>query len=175
MFSPATNGGDIADQLAVPTREAADKLVDDRLAAPFTADANDFIYAWESSGAYDPTPGLAKITAPLLAINAADDKRNPPITGLTEQAIGRIKGARLLLIPAGPESRGHGSGGLAKLYARELGAWLAGVPGGLGNRRLTSRTLLKPTKDVLVFGVQLADLPAESINNDHRSVTPRRI
>jgi homoserine O-acetyltransferase len=71
---------------------------------------------------------LAKITAPLLAINAADDERNPPITGLTEQAIAKIKGARLLLIPASPESRGHGSGGLAKLYAKELGTWLEGVP-----------------------------------------------
>ncbi len=128
FYNTATNGGDIAYQIAVPTRAAADKLVDERLAAPFTADANDFIYAWESSASYNPTPGLPKITAPLLAINAADDERNPPITGLTEQAIAKIKGARLLLIPAGPESRGHGSGGLAKLYARELGAWLAGVP-----------------------------------------------
>ena len=128
FYSTATNGGDIAYQIAVPTRAAADKLVDERLAAPFTADANDFIYAWQSSGAFNPTPGLPKITAPLLAINAADDERNPPITGLTEQAIGKIKGARLLLIPASPESRGHGSGGLAKLYAKELGAWLAGVP-----------------------------------------------
>jgi homoserine O-acetyltransferase len=128
FYNTATNGGDIAYQIAVPTRAAADKLVDDRLAAPFNADANDFIYAWESSGSYNPTPGLAKITAPLLAINAADDERNPPITGLTEQTIAKIKGARLLLIPASPESRGHGSGGLAKLYAKELGAWFEGVP-----------------------------------------------
>ncbi len=106
----------------------ADKLGDPRLAAPFRADANDFISAWESSAAYNPTLGLAKITAPLLAINADDDERNPPITGLTEQAIGRIKGARLLLIPAGPDSSGHGSGWLAMLYAKALGAWLEGVP-----------------------------------------------
>src|SRR5688572_24414160 len=33
---------------------AADKLVEDRLKAPFTADANDYIYAWESSAAYNP-------------------------------------------------------------------------------------------------------------------------
>ena len=104
-----------------PDPRRPDKLVDDRLAAPFTADANDVVYAWESSGAYDPTPGLPRITAPLLAINAADDERNPPITGLTEQAVARIPGARLLLLPANAESRGHGSGGLAKLYARELG------------------------------------------------------
>jgi homoserine O-acetyltransferase len=128
FYNTATNGGDIAYQIAVPTRAAADKLVDERLAAPFTADANDFIYAWESSASYNPTPGLPKITAPLLAINAADDERNPPITGLTGQAIAKIKGARLLLVPASAESRGHGSGGLAKLYAKELGTWLAGVP-----------------------------------------------
>ena len=128
FYNTATNGGDAAYQIAVPTRAAADKLVDERLLAPFTADANDFIYAWESAAAYNPTPGLGKITAPLLAINAADDERNPPITGLTERAVAGIKGARLLLLPAGPDSRGHGSGGLAKLYAADLGAWLATVP-----------------------------------------------
>ena len=42
---------------AAPTREQADKLVDERLAAPFNADANDFIYAWESSRDYNPSPG----------------------------------------------------------------------------------------------------------------------
>ncbi len=128
FYGAATNGGDLAYQMLAPTRASADRLVDERLAQPFTADANDFIYAWESSAAYNPTPGLSKITAALLAINAADDERNPPITGLTEQAIGRVRNARLLLIPASTESRGHGSGGLAKLYAQELGAWLETVP-----------------------------------------------
>ena len=128
FYATATNGGDIAYQIQAPTRAAADKLVDERLAAPFTADANDFIYAWESSAAYNPTPGMDKITAALLAVNAADDERNPPITGLTEKAIGRLKNGRLLLIPASEQSRGHGSGGLAKLYATELGTWLETVP-----------------------------------------------
>ena len=36
----ATNGGTLAYQKLAPTREAADKLLNDRLAAPFTADAN---------------------------------------------------------------------------------------------------------------------------------------
>ena len=35
-------------------RAKADKMVDDRLAAPVTADANDFIYQWEASHDYDP-------------------------------------------------------------------------------------------------------------------------
>jgi homoserine O-acetyltransferase len=128
FYTAATNGGTLALQKAAPTRERADKLVDDRLAARFTADANDYIYAWESSAAYDPTPGLEKITAALLAINAADDERNPPETGITEAAMKKVKNGRLLLIPASEETRGHGTTGNAKLYARELRDFLEAVP-----------------------------------------------
>ena len=49
FYATGTNGGSLAYQKLAPTRELADKLVDERLAAPFNADANDFIYAWESS------------------------------------------------------------------------------------------------------------------------------
>ena len=78
FFGIATSGGTLAYQKLAPTREKADKLLDERLAAPFTADANDTLYQWEASGDYDPSSGLARITAPLLAINSADDERNPP-------------------------------------------------------------------------------------------------
>jgi homoserine O-acetyltransferase/O-succinyltransferase len=128
FYATGTNGGDLAYQKLAPTRAAADKLVDERLAAPFTADANDYIYAWESSAAYNPTPGLDKITAALLAINAADDERNPPATGVTEAAMKRVKNGRLFLIPASEETRGHGTTGMAKFYAKELAAFLDTAP-----------------------------------------------
>ena len=51
-----------------------------RLAAPFTADANDFLYQWDASRDYNPAPGLERVQAALLAINSADDERNPPET-----------------------------------------------------------------------------------------------
>src|SRR4029077_16291559 len=73
FFNIATNGGTLATQKATPTREAADKLLDQRLAALTNADANDYLYQWESSGDYDPSPGLARIKAAVLVINAADD------------------------------------------------------------------------------------------------------
>ena len=41
FYGIATNGGTLAYQKQAPTRELADKLLDQRLAAPFTADAND--------------------------------------------------------------------------------------------------------------------------------------
>jgi homoserine O-acetyltransferase len=128
FYTAATNGGDLALQKAAPTRAAADKLVDDRLKAPFTADANDYIYAWESSAAFDPTPTLDKITAAVLAINAADDERNPPETGITEAAIKKIRNARLFLIPASEQTAGHGTTGNAKWWAKELAAFLESVP-----------------------------------------------
>jgi homoserine O-acetyltransferase len=60
FFGIATNGGTLAYQQMAPTREKADKLLDERLNAPFTADANDFLYQWASSGDYDDQPGLRK-------------------------------------------------------------------------------------------------------------------
>jgi hypothetical protein len=54
--------------------------------APVTADANDLVDQWEASHDCNPSPGLEKIEATVLAINAADDERNPPETGVTDAA-----------------------------------------------------------------------------------------
>jgi homoserine O-acetyltransferase/O-succinyltransferase len=128
LYATGTNGGTLAYQKLAPTRAQADKLVDDRLAAPFRADANDFIYAWESSRDYNPSAGLERIVAALLAINAADDERNPPETGLVENAIKRVKNGRLHLIPASDETRGHGTTGMAKFYKQQLEELLRTAP-----------------------------------------------
>jgi len=109
FFGVATSGGTLGYQNLAPTRERADKLVDERLATPFTADANDFIYQWGSSADYDPSAGLERIEAALLAINSADDERNPPESGITERAMQRVTNGHLYLIPASPETRGHGT------------------------------------------------------------------
>ena len=128
FFAIATNGGTLAYQKAAPTREAADKLVDARLAAPMTADANDFLYQWGSSGDYNASPGLDRIQAALLAINAADDERNPPETGLMEREIKRVKNGRLYLIPASDDTRGHGTTGMPKFWGRQVQELLATTP-----------------------------------------------
>jgi len=120
FYGIATAGGTLAYAKAAPTREAADKLLDQRLASPFTADANDYLYAWESSGDYDAAPGLGRITARLLAINSADDERNPPETGLMENALKQVRNGKLHLIPASEETRGHLTTGMAKFYAKPL-------------------------------------------------------
>jgi len=124
LYSVGTNGGNLAYQAAAPTRAAADKWVDQRLSAPQTTDANDFIYQWQSSADYNAVPGLSKIQAPVLVINSADDERNPPETGLLETALKQVKDAQLLLIPASTETRGHGTTNMAKFYKKELGQFM---------------------------------------------------
>jgi homoserine O-acetyltransferase len=127
-YQIATGGGTLAYQTLAPTAAKADKMVDVRLAAAVTADANDFVYQWEASHDYDPSAGLEKIEATLLAINAADDERNPPETGVTEAAMKRIKNGKLYLIPASTETRGHLTTGDAKFYAQQLRELLQTAP-----------------------------------------------
>ena len=127
-YQIATGGGTLGYQTLAPTTAKADKMVDERLAASIAADANDFVYQWEASRDYDPSAGLEKIEATLLAINAADDERNPPETGVTEAAIKRIKHGKLYLIPASTETRGHLTTGNAGFYAQPLQELLQTAP-----------------------------------------------
>ncbi len=76
---------------------------------------------------YKPA-GLERITATLLAINAADDERNPPETGVTDAALKQIKNARLYLIPASSETRGHLTTGNAAFYKQQLQELLQTAP-----------------------------------------------
>lgn len=128
FFAIGTNGGTLNYQKIADTHEKADKLVDARLAAPMKADANDFIYQWGSSRDFDAAPQLERIQAALLAINAADDERNPPETGIMEREIRRVKNGRVYLIPASEQTRGHGTTGNAKLYKQQIQELLQTAP-----------------------------------------------
>jgi homoserine O-acetyltransferase len=128
FFGIATAGGTLRYQKLAPTRGQADKLVDARLSAPMTADANDFLWQWGSSGDYDASSGLEKIEATVLAINAADDERNPPETGLMADALKRVKNGRLYLILASDETSGHLTTANASFYQKELQKLLETAP-----------------------------------------------
>jgi len=127
-FGMATSGGTQALYKAAPTREKGDDIVTKRLDAPFTADANDQLFQWESSYDYDPSPGLEKIEATVLAINSADDERNPPELGILDREIKRVKNGRVYLIPASAETAGHGTTGQAKFYKAQLAEVLQSAP-----------------------------------------------
>jgi homoserine O-acetyltransferase len=125
-FGLATSGGTAAIAAAMPTRAATDKALDSALARPPAADANDVIYQFMASRDYDPTPALATIKARVLAINSADDERNPAELGVTARVVGTLPHARYYEIPVSEETRGHATAGQARLWADQLGAFLAG-------------------------------------------------
>jgi len=127
-YGIASIGGTLAYQSQAPTAAKADKIVDERLATPITADANDFVYQWEASHDYNATEKLEQIEASLLLINSADDERNPPETGLTDAAMKRVKDGHLYLIPASTETRGHGTTGNAKFYSEQVRQLLQTAP-----------------------------------------------
>jgi len=120
FYGIGTNGGNIALFNAAPTRDKADALIDARLKAPFPADANDVLYQWDSSRDYNPSAGLERVKAKLLAINSADDERNPPEVGVLDREIKRVKNGRVLLIPTSDKTIGHGTTSRAAFWKKEL-------------------------------------------------------
>ena len=127
FFQLSTSGGNMGLQKLAPSRELADQVLEQRLKAPLKADANDNLYQWDSSRDYDPSRELEKIQARVLVINSADDERNPPEFGVIEAALKRIPNSQLLLIPASPDTSGHGTTGQAKWWNQQLAAFLQTV------------------------------------------------
>lgn len=108
-------------QKEAPTLELSDKALDEYAANVMkTRDANDLLYALESSSDYDPNPGLEKIKAPLLAVNFADDLINPPELGILEREIKRVKRGKAVVFPLSEQTRGHGTHTLAAVWKHLL-------------------------------------------------------
>lgn len=120
FYGIATNGGNHGLYKTAPTREKADQLLNQRLSAAFSGDANDRLYQFDSSRDYNPSSGLERIQAMLLAINSADDERNPPELGLLDREIKSVKNGRVLLIPASDQTAGHGTTAQARFWKKEL-------------------------------------------------------
>jgi homoserine O-acetyltransferase len=116
-------------QKSAPTRDTADKWYADELQKRLaTYDANDFLYAIESSRDYDPEPQLESITAPLLAINSADDFVNPPELKTLEALIRRVKHGRAVVIPVSDQTRGHGTHSYPAVWEAEFAAFMRSLP-----------------------------------------------
>jgi homoserine O-acetyltransferase len=116
----------MADQKRLPTRDAADKDVEEsesRFAS--THDANDLLYAVAASHDYDPSADLEKITAQLLLVNSGDDFINPPELGIAEREIKRVKHGRFILIPASESTHGHGTHTWGMFWQKDLAELLA--------------------------------------------------
>lgn len=113
-------------QHEAPTADAADAMFD-RMVSEYqaTLDANDLLYQIEASRDYDPSPHLERISAPLLAINFADDLVNPPELGLLEREIGRVPRGEAVVIPASAATHGHRGHSWPILWKEHLARLLA--------------------------------------------------
>jgi len=108
-------------QKNLPTREAADKYLDDTMKRMTAGlDANDFLYAVSASRNYDPSSQLDKITVPVMFINSADDFINPPELGIAEREIKKVKNGRFVLIPISEKTHGHGTHTDAAVWQEHL-------------------------------------------------------
>ena len=128
FYAIGTSGGNWGHYKAAPTREKADQVLNERLNAPFRGDANDHLYQWDSSRDYNAAAGLERIQAVLLAINSADDERNPPEVGILDREIKRVKNGRVLLIPVSDQTAGHGTTGQARFWKQALAEVLQSAP-----------------------------------------------
>jgi homoserine O-acetyltransferase len=116
-------------QKAIPTRDAADKYLDDYFRTRMAGlDANDFLYQVNASRNYDPSPQLGKIKAPVVWINSADDFINPPELGIAEQKVKEIPNGRYVLIPASENTHGHGTHTWAEIWKQYLAELLEKSP-----------------------------------------------
>src|SRR5438445_659920 len=115
-------------QRAAPTRDSADAYIArwlrDRLAG---ADANDMLYQFAASRDYDPSPDLGRITAPVLAINSADDLTKPPELRIVERLMPRVKSGRFVLIPTSDATRGHGTHTVAAAWKQYFAPFVASL------------------------------------------------
>jgi homoserine O-acetyltransferase len=133
-------------QKQFPTAQQADAWLADQIAARRkNSDANDMIYYYRASEDYDPSPHLDKITAPLLAINSADDFVNPPELPMMETLIKKVKRGKFILVPTSDATRGHGTHTIPAIWGDQLAAFLAEVrppsrpPAALARPRQSSR------------------------------------
>ena len=115
-------------QRTAPTRDSADAYITRWLATRRgTSDANDMLYQFAASRDYDPSPDLERITAPVLAINSADDFVNPPELGLMERLMARVRHGRYVLLPISEVTRGHGTHTVAAAWERWFAPFVAGL------------------------------------------------
>ncbi|MDQ1411271.1 MAG: homoserine O-acetyltransferase/O-succinyltransferase [Acidobacteriaceae bacterium] len=94
-------------QRTLPTRDAANKYVEDAEKRASSLDANNLLYQVNASRNYDPSPQLEKITAHIMWINSADDFINPPELGVAEKESTRLKNGTFVLIPISEHTHGH--------------------------------------------------------------------
>jgi homoserine O-acetyltransferase/O-succinyltransferase len=125
-FLVIAGGAPLHMQEDFPTREVADKYLDDVMKRIVSGlDANDLLYAVSSSRNYDPSAKLGSIRVPVMFVNSADDFINPPELEIAEREIKKVPHGKFVLLPISEETHGHGTHTLAAVWQQYLKELLA--------------------------------------------------
>jgi homoserine O-acetyltransferase/O-succinyltransferase len=104
-----------------PTRQQAEDYVNRTVSAIVSrTDADDFLYYFDASRAYNPEPKLATVTARVMWINSTDDFINPPELEIAQKIVTRMPHAKFVLIPASMDTYGHGTHTHAAVWKKYL-------------------------------------------------------
>jgi homoserine O-acetyltransferase/O-succinyltransferase len=119
----------LVQQREAPTRDMADSVLHAWVKGALQHyDANDLLYAFDASRDYDPSRHMREITAPVLAINSADDLINPPVLHLVPPLVAEAPHAKFIVIPEGPDTHGHSTHSYPAVWGHYLRDFLATLP-----------------------------------------------
>ncbi len=111
----------LCEQKMYPTQQLADQAAEAFMKRELAVtDANDMLYAFDSSRTYDPSPELGKIKAWVMAINSADDQVNPPELNIVPKEIKKVRHGQFVLLPISDKTRGHGTHSLPAVWMQYL-------------------------------------------------------
>lgn len=111
----------LCEQKTAPTQQLADQAAERYMQRELaTVDANDELYAFNSSRDYDPSPHLGDIKTWVMAINSADDQVNPPELNIVPEEIKKVKHGEFVLLPISDKTRGHGTHSLPAVWQQYL-------------------------------------------------------
>jgi homoserine O-acetyltransferase/O-succinyltransferase len=109
----------------VRDRAAADVFIETAVDQARAQDANDALYALESSADYDPTAALHRIRAKVFALNFSDDEFNPIALRTLDTLIPKVAGAHFIIQPGDETSFGHSTQAHPALWANHVAAFMA--------------------------------------------------
>jgi homoserine O-acetyltransferase/O-succinyltransferase len=109
------------EQKIYPNAQRADQAAEEFMKRELAVtDANDMLYAFNSSRDYDPSSKLGTIKTWVMAINSADDQVNPPELGIVPEEIKKVHHGAFVLLPITDQTRGHGTHSLPAIWQSYL-------------------------------------------------------
>lgn len=114
------------EQKIYPDQQLADEAAKEFMKRELAVtDANDMLYAFNSSRDYDPSSQLGTIKTRIMAINSADDQVNPPELNIVPEEIKKVPHGEFVLLPIADQTRGHGTHSLPAVWQQYLAKLLA--------------------------------------------------